>query len=90
MSKTMKVFDVQDNIHLICIKNNMAANNPYRLYLIYNARHETYGYYTQRRKCIAQYGDMASILCHVRDMYVNGIQYRSVPDIIAWNKEYYH
>lgn len=85
-----KVLDVKDYIHLICIKDNAANTNPYRLYLVYNAKHETYGYYTERKKLIGKYGNIQSILCHIADLYNYNVQYYPVHDIIAWNQKYYN
>ena len=90
MASKTKVLDIIDRIHLVCILDNTGKFSVYRLYLVYNARHETYGYYTERRKQLAKYGDMASVLCHVKDMFVYGIQYKSVPDIISWSDKYYN
>jgi len=85
---TYKVLDIHDHINLVCIKNCNARYNPYRLYLIYPA-HDKYGYPTKHRKQLAQYADMTSIICHIKDLYLNSVQYKSVEQILSWNKQYY-
>ena len=87
MSSTMKVLDIADSIHLVCIKHISSNSNPYRLYIVYSQQNE-YGYYTKRRKQLAAYGNMASVICHIKDMYVNDVHLNSIDFIIKWNKAY--
>ena len=91
MAKQFKVLDICEGIHLVCIRYTISEDpNPYRLFLVYNARHETYGYYTERRKQIAKYGNIESVLCMIKDLYIAGIQYCSVPNVISWCDRYYN
>ena len=88
--KTIKVLDIQDYIHLVCVKDLTIDCNQYRLYIVYKAMDPKYGYCTQHKKCIAKYGDMSSVLCQVRDLYIHNVQYRPIDYILAWNKQYYN
>lgn len=86
--ETHKVLDICDYIHLVCIKiDNETELNPYRLYIEYPVKNK-YGYYTTHKKQIAKYGNMASILCMVKDMYIEFMQHKSINQILAWCKEY--
>ena len=86
---TYKVMDLKHFIHLECVRiENNRTSNPYRLYLIYSGKTD-YGYYTKRRKQIAAYSDMVSVLCMIKDMYAANIQYQPIDGIIAWCKQYY-
>ena len=90
--KTQKVLDLCCGIHLVCIRtlsvNGHYPANPYRLYILYHARNR-HGYPTQHRKCIAKYGDMASILCMIKDMYIDYVQDLQIENVVAWCKQYY-
>ena len=86
--KTYKVLDIDYFVRLVCIKQfGNYANNPFRLYIIYRTTDENH-YPKEHKKLIAKYGDMESVLCHIKDMYLSGIQYRPIDDILAWNKDY--
>lgn len=84
-----KVLDINDNLHLVCIKDSSRKYNPYRLYLFFPAK-DRYGYPTEHRKQIAEYGDMHSIVCHVSDLYKVGMQNETHDRVLAWNKQYYN
>ncbi len=66
--KTHKLMDINDNgKHLVCIYNTADTVNPYRLYEVYwhYSDHGT----RERRKQIAKYADMKSVLFHVYTMF---------------------
>lgn len=90
MAKHTKVLDINDSIHgLICIRCNDEKYNPYRLYLVYPDK-DRYGYPTRHKKQLAVYGDMSSVICHIRDLYTyGGFAYNSTSEILRWNKNYY-
>lgn len=83
-----KVLDINDSLHLVCIKDRSGRFVVYRLYLFYPAK-DKYGYCTEHRKQLAAYGDMHSVICHISDMYKAGMQYKPYDIILAWNKQYY-
>ena len=86
--KTIKVLDICDYVHLVCIKDLTTNCNPYRLYLVYRSL-DKYGYPANHKKQLAAYQDFASVICHVKDLYLSGIQYRPIDDILTWNRQYY-
>ena len=87
--KSYKVLDINYYIRIVCIKDiDENKNNPFRLFLVYRAI-DKHTYPTQHKKLIAKYGNMESVLCHIKDLYMSGIQYRPIDDILAWNKAYY-
>lgn len=83
-----KVLDINDSLHLVCIKDRSGRFAVYRLYLFYPGK-DKYGYCTEHRKQLASYGDMHSVICHISDMYKAGMQYKPYDIILAWNKQYY-
>ena len=91
MAKYTKVLSINDSIcGLVCVRCNAEKYNPYRLYLVYPDK-DRYGYPTRHRKQLAVYGDMTSVICHIRDLYqYGGFQYKGISDILAWNKQYYN
>ena len=63
--KTMKVLDVFENgCWLVCVKDNTAKMNPYRLYRKYYEQGKGYC-----RKMVAKYADFISVLCAVKSIY---------------------
>lgn len=72
MANRTKVLEINDSIHgLVCVRCNNEKYNPYRLYLVYPDK-DKYVYPTRHRKQLAVYGDMASVICHIRDLYIYG------------------
>ena len=62
--RTHKIMDINENgKHFVCIYNAADKMTPYRLYQLYWASGK-YGM-TQRRKQLARYSDMKSVLYHV-------------------------
>ena len=83
-----KVFEMKDTIHLVCINDRTGKYAAYRLYLLYPGK-DKYGYCTEHRKQLANYGDMHSVICHVSDLYKAGMQHKPYDIVLAWNKQYY-
>lgn len=84
---TQKVLSISDYPYsLVCIRNSESVN-PYLLYVMYRAN-DKYGYPTTHRKKLVAYGDMASVVWHIKDLYAYGFPYRSIDKILAWNKQY--
>ena len=91
MVKQYKVLDTCDFVHLVCIKRTDPEEvNPYRLYIVYSGRNEQYGYYTEKRKQVAKYADMASVICMIKDLYINGMEHKPVSEVISWCERYYN
>lgn len=90
MSRKQKVLEISGSFNcLVCIRDNTKQYNPYYLYLVYPDK-DRYGYPTRHKKQLAVYGDMTSVICHIRDMYVyGGFLFKGTSDIITWNKDYY-
>ena len=88
MSKNCKVLSiVGPNMDLLCIKDTQTKYNPYRLYLVYPDK-DKYGYPTRHRKLLVKYQDMTSIICHIRDLYLFGFDYKDKSNVLLWNKQY--
>lgn len=88
MANKNKVLSITDSIiNLVCIRDNSSKYNPYLLYLVYPAK-DRYGYPTKHKKLLIKYGDMTSVIHHIRDLYVFGFPYKTVSEILAWNKAY--
>lgn len=83
-----KVFEMKEDLHMVCIKCRTGKFTVYRLYLFFPAR-DKYGYCTEHKKQLAAYGDMFSVICHIFDLYRAGMQYKPYDIILAWNREYY-
>ena len=84
-----KVMSITDSIcHLVCIRDYYAKYNPYLLYLVYPAKDRN-GYPTRHRKLLAKYGDMTSVACYIRDLYLFGFVWKTVSEILAWNESYH-
>jgi len=89
MAKKVKVLEMSERIHLVCIKDFTVPINRYRLYLYYPAK-DRYGYPTEHRKELSRYEDFQSVLYHVSDLFAENRIYLSPPtdSIIAWNNRY--
>lgn len=87
MAKKVKVLEISERIHLVCIKDLTVPINPYRLYLYYPAK-DRYGYPTEHRKELTRYEDFPSVLYHIRDLFTENRMYLSPDAIIAWNNRY--
>lgn len=89
ISSKTKVLSITDSIiNLVCIRdNNPDCVNPYLLYLVYPAK-DKYGYPTRHKRILIRYADMTSVIHHIRDLYVFGFPYKTVSEILAWNKAY--
>lgn len=86
--KTMKVLDINCFVHLVCVKH-IGTVNPYRLYAVIYEKDKT-GYYTvPHKKQIAKYGDIESVLCMIKDLFMSGIQHKTDPELLSWCKQYY-
>ena len=95
MASRVKVLDVFDGFHLECIKICKKAGesepvNPYRLYITYNGRTKNGLFYSKHRKQIAAYGDLISVLCFIKDLYLNGIDCQPINYVISWSREYHN
>lgn len=66
-----------DGCHLECIRTE-DKNNPFRVYRI-AAGH---------RRQIAKYGDFFSVVCFLKDFYLDGADTMTTPDVIEWAKEH--
>lgn len=86
---TKKVLTIDEYPYrLECIRHNDAAVNPYRLYILYPGT-DRYGYPTMHRRKLTEYADTASVICHIKDLYLRGcFPYRKIENILAWNKQY--
>lgn len=88
MANKNKVLSITDSIiNLVCIRDNNAVCNPYLLYLVYPAK-DRYGYPAMHKKLLIKYADMTSVIHHIRDLYIFGFPYKTVSEILAWNKTY--
>lgn len=89
MSRKTKVLEITDSIlALECIRDNESNRNPYSLYLVF-PDYDRNGYPTRHRKCLASYGNMESIVCHIRDLYIAGFSSMSKAEVLAWHKEHF-
>lgn len=85
---TKKVLSISDYPYsLVCIRNNEAVN-PYLLYIMYKANDKN-GYPTMHRKKLVAYGDMASVVWYIKDLYTYGFPYRKIEKILEYNKQYH-
>lgn len=95
MASRIKVLDIDDGMHLECIKvcpktDEKQPYNPYLLYIVYYAPTRSGYGYSKHRTLMAKYGDILSILCMIKDMYLNGVDAYPTNTIINWSKSYYH
>lgn len=77
MSK--KVLDIQlDGFHLVCIRINREGEyNPFRVYKVV-AGH---------RRQIAKYGDFFSVICFIQQVYMEGADTFTMPEMLAWARQ---
>lgn len=73
-----KVLDIcLDGFHLECIRiNREGENNPFRVYKVSSGH----------KRQIAKYGDFLSVVCFIRDLYTDGADTFSTPQIVEWAK----
>lgn len=86
---TYKVLDIHDRIHLVCTYTQNATD-PYRLYLTYKSYDSTKGYTATHKHLIAKYADMTSVICMIKDIYINYVQNKPIDQVLAWCKHYYN
>ena len=87
--KQFKVLDIHDYMHLVCIRVIGEKDpNPYRLFMVYYSINKD-GYTTKHKKLIAKYADIVSVLCMVKDMYINNVQHMTYTEAFTWCKTYY-
>lgn len=92
MASKVKVLDINDRgFHLECIEIRPKSGekipvNPYLLYIVYHAP-TRYGYgYSKHRKLLKKYGDFTSVLCHIKDIYLYGMDRMPVNVIAEWSR----
>lgn len=75
---TRKVLDLRlDGLHIVCImRNPISEPNPFRVYKVAS------GY----RRQIAKYGDILSVICFLKDLYMDGADTFSMVQIVEWAK----
>ena len=74
--RTKKVLDIQlDGFHLTCIRT-ADKRNPYLVYRVW-AGH---------RRQIAKYGDFMSVIIMIHDLYMDGADTFTVPELMDWGK----
>lgn len=84
MAKTKKILDVNTgSAHLICIQSLDRSDwNPYRVYLVTFVPGAG-----NRKRLLIKYGDLVSVLCFIKDFYLDGIDTRTAQDILTWAKK---
>ena len=74
---TKKVLDIcLDGFHLTCIRTS-DKYNPFRVYSVC-AGH---------RRQIAKYGDFLSVICFIKDLYIQGADTYTMDQLVQWAKE---
>lgn len=77
MGKQKKVMDIHlDGFHLVCIRTSDIFN-PFRVYKV------TAG----SRRQIAKYADFFSVVCFIKDLYLDGVDTMTTADAISWARE---
>lgn len=84
MAKQQKILDVNEGrMHLVCIKHfDRSDYNPYRVYAVISIPGAPV-----RKRQLVKYGDFVSVLCFIKDFYLNGLDSMPVCDIIQYIKE---
>ena len=85
MAKRDKVMDIHDGgIHLAVIRiNDRKERNPYRVLKVYGAG----GYRYQKQ--IAKYGDLISVICFIKDLYMDGADTMTFAELLDWVEAYH-
>lgn len=65
-----------DGFRLECIRTD-DKYNPFRVYRIW----------TGHRRQIAKYGDFLSVICFIRDLYLDGADTMTMVDLVQWAKD---
>lgn len=70
MSKQKKILDINTgSVHLTCIQSlDRREWNPYRIYLITSVTGSPV-----RKRQLQKYGDFHSVLCFLKDFYLDGL-----------------
>ena len=81
MAMQTKVLDLHEGgTHLTVIRRNDPKDyNPYRIYLIISATGAPL-----RRRLLEKYGDFPSVLCFLKDFYLDGINTMCYTEIVEW------
>lgn len=80
MSKTTKFLDINlDGVHIVGIRiNDRKQFNPFRVYRVCPGH----------RRMIAKYGDFMSVIYYIRDLYLDGADTLTLPELIDWSKKH--
>lgn len=83
MKKSEKVLDVNIHSgHIVCIRRNDPAEiNPFRIYIVISAKGAPI-----RKLILQKYADFISVLCFVKDFFLEGIDTMCYTDMVAWVK----
>jgi len=81
MAKQKKILDINEGgSHLMVVRRNDPKDyNPYRIYLIISATGAPL-----RRRLLEKYGDFPSVLCFLKDFYLDGIDTMCYNEIVDW------
>ena len=83
MAAQKKILDINEGgSHLVCIRlSDPKECNPYRIHLVTSATGAPV-----RKRLLQKYGDFVSVLCFLRDFYLEGIGTLCYTDMVAWIK----
>lgn len=81
MTKQKKILDIDEGgSHLICLRlSDPKDYNPYRIYLV-----TTPSGMPVRKRLLEKYGDFTSVLCFLKDFYLDGINTMCYTEIVEW------
>ena len=72
-----KILDIHLNGFHIAGYQTQDKRNPFRVYLIVPGH----------RRLIARYGDFFSVLCFIKDIFLDGLDTAPMHKILTWSKQ---
>ena len=83
MAKQQKILDVNEGrMHLICIKHfDRSDYNPYKVYAVISVPGSPV-----RKRLLTKYGDFVSVLCFIKDFYLDGLDALPLCDVREYIK----
>lgn len=81
MAKQKKILDINEGrTHLVCLRlSDPKEYNPYRIYLIISPTGAPI-----RKRLLEKYGDFPSVLCFIRNFYIEGINTMCYTEMVRW------
>lgn len=77
MSKQKKILDLRLNGFHIAGYQTQNKINPFRVYILVPGH----------RRLIAKYGDFFSVLCFVKDIFLDGMDTKPMAEVVEWARQ---